>query len=289
MINLAVPGTSITSALPRLFENPRIRRQLAFTYGGLSIAAFVEFVIVVVLHRVSGRETSVIEAGWWAVATMAMWGLVVPPLLMTLDRLRQRTTRRPTYVIACCVACIVTLLAVTALRAGIDVIVPAAAREVGGLIQLWRFYLVRWVNPALVFLALIALVHHLTAERPAEVATAADAAEPEPRSFVVRVGSKSVTVPLASVLWIGGEGNYLALHTGSGSYLLRHTMTEIEGQLDPLVWLRVHRSAIVRMESVRAVRREPSGALKAVLAGGREVPVSRLARIALERRLGLRG
>jgi two-component system LytT family response regulator len=47
--------------------------------------------------------------------------------------------------------------------------------------------------------------------------------------------------------WLEAEGNYVRLHAGKESYLLRDTISALESQLDPKKFIRVHRSAIVNM------------------------------------------
>jgi two-component system LytT family response regulator len=82
-------------------------------------------------------------------------------------------------------------------------------------------------------------------------------------------------VPTSSIDWIESAGNYVMLHCGKESHLLRETMTELEGRLDAARWIRVHRTALVRLDRVREVRVAPSGDGRIVLETGAEVPLSR--------------
>lgn len=72
---------------------------------------------------------------------------------------------------------------------------------------------------------------------------------------------------------VTAEGDYVALHIGQQNHLVNHTMSELEEKLDPAVFRRVHRSAIVNLDCVEAIRRRRSRALVLVLDGGRTVPV----------------
>jgi two-component system, LytTR family, response regulator len=63
-----------------------------------------------------------------------------------------------------------------------------------------------------------------------------------------------LVIALESVRWIQSEGNYLRLHTADGEYVTRMKISDIEGQLDPRDFARVHRSAIANLRHVVAFR-----------------------------------
>jgi two-component system LytT family response regulator len=71
--------------------------------------------------------------------------------------------------------------------------------------------------------------------------------------FLVRVGNRERPVSVASVDWIEAAGDYARLHCGVASYLVRETMTALERVLDPRVFGRIHRSAIVRFDRVASL------------------------------------
>ena len=75
--------------------------------------------------------------------------------------------------------------------------------------------------------------------------------------FVVRSASKIYFVRASDVDWIEGDGNYARLHTRGRSHLVRETLKSVEARLDQRRFVRVHRSAIVNLESVGVV--EPRG------------------------------
>ncbi len=93
--------------------------------------------------------------------------------------------------------------------------------------------------------------------------------------FVVRDGEKVVLVPARSVLRLEAEGNYVRLHTGEGSHLVRETLARLEERLDPRRFARVHRSEIVAVEAVRELLPWSHGDYVAVLRNGTQVRVSR--------------
>jgi two-component system LytT family response regulator len=65
------------------------------------------------------------------------------------------------------------------------------------------------------------------------------------------------------------------IHTGSQSYLVRHTMNELEKKLNPKQFLRIHRSFIVNLSKIRGVQPCNSGEYMVRLQNGKELPSSR--------------
>lgn len=102
-------------------------------------------------------------------------------------------------------------------------------------------------------------------------------------------GRKGITlVDAEEVDWIEASGDYATLHEGRTTHLLRTTMTELQRALDPRAFLRIHRSAIVRIARVRRLRSDDHGDYVAVLDDGRELRVGRTYRDDVLHRLGLR-
>ena len=102
--------------------------------------------------------------------------------------------------------------------------------------------------------------------------------------FAVTVGRRTVFVRAESIDRVMSEGNYVRLCVGRESYLLRAAMQEMERQLDPRQFARVHRTAIVRVDRVREMRTAAhSGETAVVMLDGTEVPVSARYRRRLER------
>src|SRR5207253_1718195 len=70
--------------------------------------------------------------------------------------------------------------------------------------------------------------------------------------------------------------DYLRLHVGRRSWLIHHSMTALEEGLDPELFVRLHRSALVRKDFITGFTRNASGRWIARLADGEEQPVGRL-------------
>lgn len=76
--------------------------------------------------------------------------------------------------------------------------------------------------------------------------------------------------------WIEAMDDHVAIHTGRTTRRLRETLAVLEARLDPAVFARIHRSAIVNLDRVRAWRQsDPRGDVVLVLADGTVLPVSR--------------
>ena len=106
---------------------------------------------------------------------------------------------------------------------------------------------------------------------------------PHLRRFAVRQREKIVFVRVEDVDWIEAADYYVSLHAGGKSHLIRETMAEVEQQLDPARFVRVHRSAIVNVERVRELHPLFRGDAVLVLEDGTQLKVSRARREELEK------
>ena len=72
--------------------------------------------------------------------------------------------------------------------------------------------------------------------------------------FTIQTGARIQIVLAEDVEWIAAAGDYVELHVGGRSYLLRETMASLEQSLDPAKFLRIHRSRIVRTSGILELR-----------------------------------
>jgi len=91
--------------------------------------------------------------------------------------------------------------------------------------------------------------------------------------FVVKHAGRQRLVQADEIRWIEAQGNYVLLHANGGPFLLRETLSSIERTLNPARFLRVHRSALVVLDQVLSMQRQPSGDYELRLRSGREVTV----------------
>lgn len=96
----------------------------------------------------------------------------------------------------------------------------------------------------------------------------------------VKVRGETVQLALQDVHWIEAQGNYLALHTGSETHLVRNGLGSIEPRLNPRDFVRVHRGSIIAVGRVEGVSPLGSGDASLRLQGGFEVRLSRKYRAA---------
>jgi two-component system LytT family response regulator len=101
------------------------------------------------------------------------------------------------------------------------------------------------------------------------------------RQLNVRSVGRIDFVQLEEVMWIEAAGNYVELHLAQRCVLHRVAISTLERHLDPGSFMRVHRSALVRIDQVAALRAGLDGASILTLRCGGEVPVSKrhLARV----------
>jgi len=93
--------------------------------------------------------------------------------------------------------------------------------------------------------------------------------------FVVKHGGRLRLVHAHDITWIEARGNYVHLHAPEGPFLLRETVSALARALPAERFLRVHRSAIVALAEVTAVRRQAGGDHELVLRSGDAVPLGR--------------
>jgi two-component system LytT family response regulator len=82
-------------------------------------------------------------------------------------------------------------------------------------------------------------------------------------------------IPLAAIDWVQAEDNYVRIHTGTKSHLLRSTLAAFEKKLDGADFARIHRSAIVNLARITKVRRVARSKFAVVLSNGAQLRVSR--------------
>ena len=105
--------------------------------------------------------------------------------------------------------------------------------------------------------------------------------------IAVEMKGKVRVVPVSQIDYITASGPYAELHVGERMFVIRESMQTLEERLDPSIFLRIHRSAIVRLELVDTFLRAPGGDYEVQLKSGVRLRVSRSRREELERKLGV--
>jgi two-component system LytT family response regulator len=116
----------------------------------------------------------------------------------------------------------------------------------------------------------------------------ASPASPERRldRLVVKAGGTTRFVRVIDIDWIEAAGVYVTLHVGGKELLYRAALNDLAEKLDPRRFVRVHRSALINIESVLQLEPISHGEFEAVLKNGSRTRVSRTYRVQLEKRLG---
>jgi two-component system LytT family response regulator len=108
------------------------------------------------------------------------------------------------------------------------------------------------------------------------------------RRFLVRTRGKVLLVNVEDIDWIEAADYYVSLHAHGRAHLLRETMQELESKLDPVRFVRVHRSAIVNIDRVKELHPLFRGDSLLLLQDGTQLRLSRSRRDEFERRLTAR-
>ena len=134
-------------------------------------------------------------------------------------------------------------------------------------------YLMKPVDPARLQRALDRARDYLETHRaPGEAAEPSEWIE----EFWASDLSGLVRIAARDIDRVSAERDYMRLHVGRRSWLIHHSMTALEEGLDPALFVRLHRSAIVRKDFIAGFSRNPSGRWIARLGDGTEQPVGRL-------------
>jgi len=105
------------------------------------------------------------------------------------------------------------------------------------------------------------------------------------KRLMVKLTNRVVLLKVEEIDWIEADGNYAKLHIGPKSHLLREKMHDLEKQLDPDKFVRIHRSIIVNLNRIKELQPHFNGDYIVVLDNGRQLRLSRSRREQLESKL----
>ncbi len=88
-------------------------------------------------------------------------------------------------------------------------------------------------------------------------------------------GSKVVVLGADEIEWIDAAGDYMCIHAGGKTHIIRETMKALQQRLDPSRFQRVHRSAIVNVGRVKELHPHSNGEYFLILDNGQELKLSR--------------
>jgi len=96
-----------------------------------------------------------------------------------------------------------------------------------------------------------------------------------PQRIVVRTGGRIFFINVAEIDWIEAAGNYVKLHVGPTTHLLRDTMKRVELRIAGARFARLHRSAMVNVDRIRELRQDANGVWNVVLVDGTQLEIGR--------------
>jgi two-component system, LytTR family, response regulator len=103
-----------------------------------------------------------------------------------------------------------------------------------------------------------------------------------PDRIAVEEGDHMVFVPARTIDWIEAKGKHSLVHAGTTTYLIREGLTSVTSRLDPADFIRVHRSAVVRIDRIKEVHRWFRGDYHLVLTDGTKLTSGATFREALQ-------
>lgn len=105
------------------------------------------------------------------------------------------------------------------------------------------------------------------------------------RRLPARAGSRIVLIDAGEIDWLQAADNYVLVHAGGREYLMRETLTRLEGELDPHEFVRIHRSVLVRFDRIGDLVPTVHGDYRVTLKNGVQLTLSRTYRDRVERAL----
>jgi len=93
--------------------------------------------------------------------------------------------------------------------------------------------------------------------------------------FLVKNNERYIVISATDIVWVEAAANYVILHTPTGNQVLRRTLAQLEGELDPRRFFRTSRSTVVNLNCVREVQALGPGEHVVFLSDGKQVPLTR--------------
>jgi len=123
------------------------------------------------------------------------------------------------------------------------------------------------------------------ADRKEELKAALQEIQRESRDserILIKSGSRIIFLRKGLIEWVEAQGDYVKLHIGKETHLLRETMAAAAEQLDPDRFVRIHRSRIVNLDHVREIRPLWAGDYSVLMRDGTQLTMSRTYRGTLD-------
>lgn len=252
-------------------RDPRAITALAFVSFGL-LYMIVNAASLIDQRQALGRPIVPWQAWVLEGTSFIAWLALLPLVLMLASRLAAPPVWQ--MVVGHVAGCLAASIAHTALM----LMLRSSAFGLAGLdydpSEPWADRLLFELRKDVItYLSIIAVF--LIARRLVATPKAAQPADTGPALLELRDGSRTVMLRPDEIDWVCSAGNYVEVHGGFGTMLARRTMAELENELGPHGFVRVHRSRLVRRSAIASTETSQSGDFAMTLRSGVVVQGSR--------------
>ena len=108
-----------------------------------------------------------------------------------------------------------------------------------------------------------------------QMAQGDEAAQQWPEKLVIKDGADIQLIRMVDIHWIDAAGDYMCVHAGGATHIMRTTMKQLEAMLNPAQFVRIHRSTIINKEYISGAQTLGNGEYLLALEGGTQLKVSR--------------
>lgn len=112
-------------------------------------------------------------------------------------------------------------------------------------------------------------------ERLAGLLEDLESRKPLATRMVIKSGGRIFFLPVEEIDWVEAADNYVCIHAGSETHLMRETLQALESRLNPAKFFRIHRSTIVNIDRIRELQPIFHGDYSVRLRDGTELTLSR--------------
>jgi hypothetical protein len=241
------------------------------------------------------RNLAFVQPLIWELTSNLTVGLLIPALVAFERRfpLRWDTLRRnlPWHVLGTLLFCGIHVLVMMALRKAAYASV-GASYTIGNWASVFAYEYLKDVRSYVLILCAVFSYRLLLLRLQGEArvldapeaggGSAPAAAIPtRPERFLVRKLRKEFLIAAHDIEWLQAQGNYVGIHVNGHDYLLRSTLADFLGQLDPARFVQVHRSFAVNLDRIAEIEPLDSGDARLRMKDGSQVACSRRYRDAL--------
>jgi two-component system, LytTR family, response regulator len=108
-----------------------------------------------------------------------------------------------------------------------------------------------------------------------------------PERLVIKNAGHVAFLNVSEIDWIEAADYYACLHAGPRTHMLRRSISELEQDLNPATFCRIHRSTIVNLDRIRGLTLSQDGDYEVLLENKTRLRLSRSYRKQLQARMGL--